>query len=882
MQDIDIIETNEWLASIDSLVKQEGPERAQFIIDQVLQRAKDLHVQLEESSTTPYINTIPVEEEPAYPGDLTLEERIKSVIRWNSIMIVLRASDKHLELGGHIATYQGDADIYEVGFNHFFQAKDANHAGDLVFFQGHSSPGMYGRAFTEGRLSQVQVDNFRQEVDGNGLSSYPHPRLMPDFWQFPTVSMGLGAVSAIYHAKFLKYLDNRGLKKLGNRKIYSLLGDGEMDEIESRGAISIAGKLGLDNLIFILSCNFQRLDGPVEPNHKSIQEFEQFFKGSNWNVIKLLWGSAWDKLFQKDTTGKLMQLIMETKDGDFQDLASKDGAYMRKNFFGKYPETAALVADMNDTELSKLYRGGHDSVKIYAALKKAHDTANGKPTVILASTVKGFGLGTEVEARNTAHQAKKLTLDTLYHVRTRLDLNLTDKEIANFPYITLEKDSEEYKYLHARRNELGGFLPKREETYSTVMPVPALDNFSKLFEAQARPISTTMSFVRALNILLKDKVWGQHIVPIVPDEARTFGMEGLFRQIGIYDPLGAEFTPEDKSQVAFYKTDTKGQLLEEGINELGATAMWLAAGTSYSTNDLPMIPFFVYYSMFGFQRVGDMLWSAGDQRVRGFLIGGTSGRTTLNGEGLQHEDGHSQLLSSTFPSCISYDPAFSFEVPVIIQDGIRRMYGDAPEDIFYYITTLNETYEQPAMPEGAEEGIRKGMYKFETLGTNEIQLQLLGSGAIFRYVREAAKILADEYNISSAVFSTPSFTEIAREARSVTRWNRLHPTSEKRKTYLSTILADVPTIAATDYVKAYPEQIAPFMPTTRYTVLGTDGFGRSDSRENLRRHYEVDAPHIVIAALYELAVCGDISMDTVAEAIQKYNIDTESMDPLYA
>lgn len=879
LEDIDVLETQEWLDSIESLVENEGLERAQFIIEKALQYAKEKHVQVNSLGNTPYINTIPVDDEPEYPGNLALEKRINSIVRWNAIMIILRASAKHLELGGHITTFQGDADMYEVGFNHFFHGKDANHGGDLVFFQGHSAPGIYARAFAEGRLTKEDLDAFRQEAINKGISSYPHPRLMQDFWQFPTVSMGLSAVSAIYHAKFLKYLQNRELLNTEGRKVWAFLGDGEMDEIESKGAVPLAGRLKLDNLIFVISSNLQRLDGPVEPNHKSVQEFENFFAGSGWNVIKVLWGSAWDKLLKKDQSGKLAQLMLETLDGDFQTIAAKDGAYMRENFFNKYPETKALVADLTDQDLEQLYFGGHDSLKVFAAFKEAVNH-KGQPTLILASTVKGFGLGDEAEARNTAHQAKKLSMDTVKHVRDRLGMNFTDEELQDYPYVEIAKDSPEYQYIQESRKKLNGFVPSRTSTY-TPFKVPALQDFDKLLEAQARPISTTMAFVRVLNTLLKDKNLGKNIVPIVADEARTFGMEGLFRQVGIYDPEGAKFTPEDKASVAYYKTDVKGQLLQEGINELGAASSWLAAATSYSTNSLPMIPFFVYYSMFGFQRIGDLLWAAGDQRARGFLIGGTSGRTTLNGEGLQHEDGHSQVISSLYPSCVSYDPAFAFEVPVIIQDGIRRMYGENPEDIFYYITTLNETYDQPAIPEGAEEGILKGIYKFETLGDNEIQVQLLGSGAILRHVRQAARILADEYNISSTVFSVPSFTEAAREARSVARYNRLNPTQAPKVSHLQSVLDNLPTVAATDYVKAYAEQITPFINTTSYAVLGTDGFGRSDSRENLRRHFEVDAENIVVAALYEIAKRGDISLDVVADAIAKFNLDTNPVDPIY-
>ncbi|MDG6896659.1 pyruvate dehydrogenase (acetyl-transferring), homodimeric type [Actinobacillus delphinicola] len=882
--DVDPVETQDWLLAIDSVIREEGTERAQYIIEQLMQHARTQAVSLPSGLTTDYINTIPVSEQPQYPGNLDLEKRIRAAIRWNAVMMVLRASKKDLELGGHIATYQSEATLYEVAYNHIFRARNEKDGGDLVYFQGHSAPGMYARAFVEGRLTQEQMDNFRQEVHGKGLSSYPHPKLMPDFWQFSTVSMGLGPLNAIYQARFLKYLHNRNLKDTSEQTVYAYLGDGEMDEVESRGALAFAAREKLDNLVFVINCNLQRLDGPVTGNSKIVQELEANFTGAGWKVIKVLWSSKWDALFAKDTSGKLMQLMMEVVDGDYQTISSKDPAYMREHFFGRYPETAALVADMTDEELSTLTRGGHDPLKVFAAYKAAKEV-KGQPCVILMHTVKGYGMGAAAEGRNIAHQVKKLNMDSVKHIRDFFNINLTDEEVEKLPYITFQEDSEEYKYLHARRNELKGYVPSRLPRFTQQLDVPALEEFSQLFEAQARPISTTMAFVRTLNILLKKQGLGQHIVPIVADEARTFGMEGLFRQIGIYNPNGQTYVPQDRDQVAYYREATDGQVLQEGINEQGATASWIAAATSYSVNDVPMIPFFVYYSMFGFQRVGDLMWLAGDQLARGFMIGGTSGRTTLNGEGLQHEDGHSHIQSSIIPNCVSYDPAFAFEVPVIIQDGIRRMYGPEQENVYYYITTLNETYDQPAMPAGAEEGIRKGLYKFETVkseGKEKGKVQLLGSGSILRHVREAAQLLAKDYGISSDVYSATSFTEAAREGETTVRWNMLHPTETPRVPYVTQVMNDAPAIVATDYVKLFPEQIRAFVPTTNYTVLGTDGFGRSDSRENLREHFEVNAHHVVIAALSALAKEGKVEKQVIADAIAKYGIDADRINPLYA
>ncbi|OBW95141.1 pyruvate dehydrogenase (acetyl-transferring), homodimeric type [Gallibacterium anatis] len=880
--DVDPIETNDWMLAIDSVIREEGVERAQYIIEQLIQRARANDVSLPTGMTTDYINTIPVSEEPNYPGNLDLERRIRSAIRWNAIMAVLRASKKGLELGGHMASFQSSATLYEVCFNHFFKARNEKNGGDLVFFQGHIAPGIYARAFVEGRLTEEQMDNFRQEVHGNGLSSYPHPRLLPEFWQFPTVSMGLGPLNAIYNARFLKYLHNRGLKDTSDQTVYAFLGDGEMDEVESRGAIAFAAREKLDNLIFVINCNLQRLDGPVTGNGKIIQELESNFNGAGWEVIKVIWGRRWDRLLQKDTSGKLLQLMMEVVDGDYQNFKSKDGAYVREHFFGRYPETAELVKDMTDDEIWALNRGGHDPIKVFAAFNKAKQV-KGKPVVILVKTIKGYGMGDAAEGKNIAHQVKKMDLSGVKHVRDQFNVPVSDADLEKLPYVTFAEGSDEYKYLHERRQALQGYLPTRLPRFTQEFKVPGIEEFSQLFEAQARPISTTMAFVRTLNVLLKDKSIGKHIVPIVADEARTFGMEGLFRQIGIYNPHGQHYVPQDREQVAYYREAIDGQVLQEGINEQGATSSWLAAATSYSTNDLPMIPFFVYYSMFGFQRVGDLMWLAGDQRARGFMIGGTSGRTTLNGEGLQHEDGHSHIQALTIPSCVAYDPAFAFEVPVIIQDGVRRMYGPDQEDVYYYITTLNETYDQPAMPKGAEEGIRKGIYKFETVtGQGKGKVQLLGSGAILRHVREAAQLLANDFGVSSDVYSVTSFTELAREGNEIERYNTLHPEEEAKVPYITKVMNDAPAIAATDYMRLFADQVRAYVPASSYLVLGTDGFGRSDSRENLRLHFEVDAHHVAVAALSQLVKAGTLDKQVLVEAIKKYGIDTDKAYSLHA
>ncbi|MGK4474539.1 pyruvate dehydrogenase (acetyl-transferring), homodimeric type [Aeromonas molluscorum] len=879
--DVDPIETLEWLASLESLLREEGPQRAQFILEQLAEKARVSGVEVAEKANRDYINTIPATDEPAYPGDQEMERRIRAIIRWNAVMIVLRASKKDLDLGGHMSSFASSATIYEVCYNHFFRARNEKDGGDLVYFQGHISPGIYARAFVEGRLTEDQLDNFRQEVDGKGIPSYPHPKLMPEFWQFPTVSMGLGPIAAIYQARFLKYLTDRGIKDCAEQTVYAFLGDGEMDEPEAKGALTVAVREKLDNLVFVVNCNLQRLDGPVVGNGKVINELEGLFAGAGWDVTKVIWGRKWDELLKKDTSGKLIQLMNETVDGDYQTMKSRDGGYVREHFFNRYPETAALVKDMTDEEIFALNRGGHDPRKLFAAFSKAAET-KGKPTVILAKTIKGYGMGEAAEGKNIAHQVKKMDLGSVRHLRDRFNLPVTDEQLAELPYLKIEEGTEEYKYLHARRAELKGYVPTRLRETTTTLDIPALETFGPLLGEQAREISTTMAFVRSLNVLLKDKSIGKRIVPILADEARTFGMEGLFRQIGIYSPHGQQYTPQDRDIVSYYKEDKQGQVLQDGINELGAMSSWLAAATSYSTNDCPMIPFYIYYSMFGFQRIGDMAWAAGDQQARGFLLGATSGRTTLNGEGLQHEDGHSHILAGTIPNCISYDPSYAYEVAVIVQDGLRRMYGEKPENVFYYITTLNENYAMPAMPEGAEEGIRKGIYKLESVAGNKAKVQLLGCGSILGHVRTAAQILASEYGVGSDVFSVTSFNELARDGQDADRWNMLHPTAAARVPYITSVLGSEATIAATDYMKSFAEQVRAFMPTENYRVLGTDGYGRSDSRANLRRHFEVNEFYVVVAALTELAKRGEIDKQVVADAIAKYGIDADKVNPLYA
>ena len=885
LKDINPEETNEWLEALENIIEEGGPKRAHYILEKLIDKARRKGTYLPFRATTAYLNSIDVEDEPKMPGDRDIERRIRSAIRWNATIMVLRASKKNLELGGHIASFQSSATLYDVGFNHFFRAPNEKDGGDLIFFQGHIAPGIYARSFLEGRITKEQMDNFRQEVDGQGLSSYPHPKLMPDYWQFPTVSMGLGPIQAIYQARFLKYLTNRGIKDCSEQKVYCFMGDGECDEPESLGAISLAGREGLDNLVFIINCNLQRLDGPVRGNGKIIQELEGNFRGNGWRVVKVIWGRHWDALLQKDKSGKLLQLMEETVDGEYQNFKQKGGAYTREHFFNKYPETAKLVENMSDQDIFALNRGGHDPLKVYAAYKAAEKTKD-RPTVILAKTVKGYGMGEAAEGKNIAHGVKKVDSDALRKFRDRFRIPFSDEELEKLPYLTFDEDSVEMKYMKARRAELHGFVPQRLKKFTNKLEIPSLTEFESITKGSGdREISTTMAFVRILNILVKDKNIGKQIVPIVPDEARTFGMEGMFRQIGIYSNEGQKYVPQDRDQVAYYKEDKEGQVLQEGINELGAMGSWAAAATSYSVNDVPMIPFYIYYSMFGFQRTGDMAWAAGDLRARGFLVGGTAGRTTLNGEGLQHEDGHSHILANTIPSCISYDPTYGYELAVIVQDGINRMYGEKQEDVFYYLTTMNENYKQPAMPEGVEEGILKGIYKLDTVdAANDYKVKLLGSGTILEQVRQAADILASEYGVKSDVYSVTSYNEITREAQDVERYNLLHPDEEDKTPYLTTVLGedkDNIIVSATDYMKIYSEQIRAYVKGS-FKTLGTDGFGRSDSRANLREHFEVDANFIVYATLYLLVENGKLDKKVLNEAIAKFKINPNKINPLYA
>ncbi|MDJ0764320.1 MAG: pyruvate dehydrogenase (acetyl-transferring), homodimeric type [Myxococcota bacterium] len=882
IDDIDPLETDEWMDAIAAVIEQDGTERAHFLIEKIIEKTRRSGGHLPFKATTAYINTIPPWQEPEMPGNVALERRIRAIIRWNALAIVLRASKKQLDLGGHISSFSSSATILDTGFNHFFRGPDSDGGPDLIYFQGHVSPGIYARSFLEGRLTAEQLDRFRQETQGNGLSSYPHPRLMPDYWQFPTVSMGLGPIAAIYQARFLQYLTDRGIRDCSKQRVYAIVGDGEVDEPETLGAIGLAAREGLDNLTFIVNCNLQRLDGPVRGNGKIIQELEGQFRGAGWSVIKVIWGRYWDPLLAQDKSGKLLKLMEETVDGQYQNYKSQDGAYVREHFFNRYPETKAMVANMSDDDVWRLNRGGHDPFKMYAAFKRATEN-KGRPTVILAKTVKGYGMGLAGEGQNIAHQVKKMNLESVRHFRDRFNIPVPDEQLDEMPYYYPGEDSEEVQYLKQCRQSLGGYLPQRRSKTSEILETPPLDTLGQLIEGTGeREISSTMAFVRILTALLKDKKIGERIVPIVPDEARTFGMEGLFRQVGIYAHEGQKYVPQDRHQVAYYREDIKGQVLQEGINELGAMSSWLAAATSYSNNDLPMIPFYIFYSMFGFQRVGDMAWAAGDQRARGFLIGGTAGRTTLNGEGLQHQDGHSHMLANTIPSCISYDPTYAFELAVIIQDGLRRMYQEQ-EDIYYYITCMNENYQHPAMPEGAEEGIRRGLYQLAAVGNSaHPSVQLLGSGTILLQVQAAAHILARDFQVHCDVYSATSFNELARDGRAVERWNSLHPADPPKVPYVTSVLKeDTPTVVATDYIKAYPDQIRPFV-TGPYRVLGTDGFGRSDSRANLRRHFEVDPPAIVLAALVALQQQGAIAAETVAKAMEQLSIAVDQQDPHWA
>jgi pyruvate dehydrogenase E1 component len=880
LQDIDPQETREWLEALDAVVDHDGPDRAQHLLERVVGHAQLTGAAPAPAGTTAYVNTIPPQHEPEYPVDEELERRVRSLMRWNAIAMVLKANEESSELGGHIASYQSAAVLYEIGFNHFWHAPSASHGGDLVYLQGHSSPGIYARAFLEGRLTEEQLRGFRQEVSRDGVSSYPHPWLMPDFWQFPTVSMGLGPIMAIYQARFMKYLAGREVADTAGRKVWAFLGDGETDEPESLGAISLAGRERLDNLIFVVNCNLQRLDGPVRGNGKIIQELETVFRGSGWNVIKVVWGSRWDALLARDHDGLLLARMEEAVDGDYQTYKSRDGAYVREHFFGTSPELQAMVADMTDEEVWALNRGGLDPRKVYAAYRAAVEHT-GQPTVILAKTIKGYGMGEAGEGQNITHQQKKMTEQALVAFRDRFGLPLSDEEVRDISLHRPPEDSPEMAFLRERRAALGGSLPARR-TRGEALPVPELSAFdSQLAGTGDREVSTTMAFVRVLSTLLRDKRIGRHVVPIVPDESRTFGMEGMFRQLGIFSQVGQLYTPEDADQLMFYREDKKGQVLQEGINEAGAFSSWIAASTSYSNHAVPMIPFYIFYSMFGFQRIGDLAWAAGDSRARGFLLGGTAGRTTLNGEGLQHEDGHSHLLSATIPNCVSYDPAYGYEVAVIVREGLRRMLAEQ-EDVFYYLTLMNENYRHPAMPEGAEEGILRGMYRVAEAEPSDGSpgVRLLGSGTILREVLAAAELLREDWGVSADVYSVTSFTELRREGMEVERWNLLHPGAETRRAWVESTLegADGPVVAATDYMRAFADQIRPWV-RAPYRVLGTDGFGRSDYRKALRAFFEVDRHHVALAALTSLAAEGAVDATVPGKAIRAYGIDPERPAP---
>ncbi len=874
-------EDKEWAEAIASVIAVDGPRRADELLVNVVDIARRSGAKLPFSANSAYMNTIPPDEEPTHPGDREIEHKIRSAVRWNAMAIVLRANKDSSELGGHIASFQSAATLYDTGFMHFWHGAEGDHGGDLIYVQGHSSPGIYARAFIEGRLSEDQLINFRQEVGGKGIPSYPHPWLMPDFWQFPTVSMGLGPLMAIYQARFLRYLEGRGIANTSRRHVWAFMGDGEMDEPESLGAISLAGREKLDNLVFVINCNLQRLDGPVRGNGKIIQELEGDFRGAGWNVIKVVWGSGWDELLAGDVTGRLRQLMEECVDGEYQTFKSKDGTYIREHFFGRYPETAAMVADWPDEKIWKLTRGGHDPRKVFAAYKAAVEHT-GQPTVILAKTVKGYGMGEAGEGMMIAHQAKKMGEGPLRQFRDRFQIPVADADLAKLPFIKFAEGSRELEYIRAHRKALHGPLPKRLEKSTVKLEIPPLSTFdAQLKGSESREVSTTMAFVQMLTKLMRDKSLGQRIVPIVPDESRTFGMEGMFRQFGIFSQVGQLYNPQDADQLMFYKESKSGQVLEEGINEAGAMSSWIAAATSYSASNQPMIPFYIYYSMFGFQRTGDLAWAAGDMRARGFIVGGTSGRTTLNGEGLQHEDGHSHILSSTIPNCVSYDPTFGYELAVIMHDGLRRMYGEQ-EDVYYYITTLNENYVHPAMPKGAEPGIIKGMYLLkESTAKAGRKVQLMGSGAILREVIAGAELLEKDFGISADIWSVTSFTELRRDALDVERWNMLHPEEQTRVPYVTKCLAargDHPVIASTDYMKLFADQIRGFVPGN-YKVLGTDGFGRSDYRAKLRTFFEVDRHYVAVAALKALAEENKIPSKTVTEAIRKYGLDTERPSP---
>jgi pyruvate dehydrogenase E1 component len=888
--DDEALETQEWLEALEAVLDREGPERAHFLLERLIDLARRSGAHIPFSPNTAYVNTIPPGLEPAHPGNLILEERIRSYVRWNAMAMVVKANSVTPpdggDLGGHIASFASLATMIGCGQNHFWHAETEDHGGDLIYFQGHSSPGIYGRAYLEGRLSEEQLDNFRQEVDGKGLSSYPHPNLMPDFWQFPTVSMGLGPLMAIYQARFLKYLHARGIADTSKRKVWVFCGDGEMDEPESLGAISLASREKLDNLIFVINCNLQRLDGPVRGNGKIIQELEGDFRGSGWNVIKLIWGGYWDPLLARDKEGILRRIMEESVDGEYQAYKAHDGKYVREHFFGKHPKLLEMVSRMSDDDIWRLNRGGHDPYKVYAAFSAAAKHKD-QPTVILAKTIKGYGMGHVGQAKNPTHQQKKLDVSSLREFRDRFNIPVPDDKIEELPYFKPADDSPEMKYLHERRQALGGYLPRRRKKADEHFEAPPLEAFRAVLDptAEGREISTTQAFVRILNQILRDKALSPRVVPILADESRTFGMEGLFRQIGIYAPEGQKYTPVDKDQVMYYRETESGQLLQEGINEAGAFSSWMAAATSYSSNNRIMVPFYIYYSMFGFQRVGDLAWAAGDMHARGFLLGGTAGRTTLNGEGLQHEDGHSHIMSSLIPNCVSYDPTFGHELAVIIQDGLRRMIQNQ-EDVFYYITVMNENYPQPGLTAGDEEGIIRGMYKFKSAGDDKLRVQLMGSGTILREVLAAQELLLNDWGVGSDVWSVTSFTELRRDGLDCERHAFLNPQDKKAPVaYVTQKLQDTkgPIVVSTDYVKSFGDQIRPFIPAGRnFKVLGTDGFGRSDFRYKLREHFEVDRHFVVLAALRGLADEGQLPMKKVEEAIKKYGINPNKANPHHA
>jgi pyruvate dehydrogenase E1 component len=888
--DSDSQETREWLDALTAVIAAEGGERAHFLLEQLIDAARQAGIEMPFSANTAYVNTIPSDQEARCPGNLEIEERLRAYMRWNAMAMVVRANRLDPadggDLGGHISSFASVATMFGAGFHHFWHAETADHGGDLLYIQGHSAPGIYARAFMEGRVSEEQLRNFRQEVGGKGLSSYPHPKLMPDFWQFPTVSMGLGPIMSIYQARFLKYLHARGLANTENRKVWVFCGDGEMDEPESLGAIGLAAREKLDNLIFVINCNLQRLDGPVRGNGKIIQELESGFRGAGWNVIKLIWGAYWDPLLARDRHGILRKIMMDTVDGDYQAMKANDGAFVRKNFFGRHPAALEMVATMSDDDIWRLNRGGHDPQKVYAAFHRAV-RHKGQPTVLLVKTVKGFGMGKAAEGKNTAHQAKKLTDDDIRAMRDRFHIPVSDEQLAQgIPFYLPSDQTPEMKYLHEHRKALGGYLPKRRAKADEQLSVPDLQVFQALLDptAQGREISTTQAYVRFLTQLLRDKAIGPRVVPILVDEARTFGMEGLFRQIGIYNPEGQKYTPVDKDQVMYYREAKDGQILQEGINEAGGMSSWIAAATSYSTSNRIMIPFYIFYSMFGLQRVGDLCWAAGDMQARGFLLGGTSGRTTLNGEGLQHEDGHSHILAGTIPNCVSYDPTFAHEVAVIMHHGLKRMV-EQQDNVYYYITLLNENYPMPGLTPGTEEQIIKGMYLLQAGAKKTPRVNLLGSGTILREAIAAKALLEKDWRVAANVWSCPSFNELAREGQDCERWNLLHPTAKPRLPFVAQQLEKQPgpVIAATDYIKNYCEQLRAFLPKGRsYRVLGTDGFGRSDTRTKLREHFEVDRHYIVVAALKSLADEGSVAQTLVAEAIAKYGLSTERINPLYA